>query len=107
MRRAVVALMLTGSVLVNIGCAVNHVDRPGPGSPGTVEFIGDVVYLSVEGGFHGIITRKGRRLNPVNLNESLQREGVVVAGAYQVREDIAGIRQWGTIVELVHQRRIR
>lgn len=105
MNRVIVSLLLTTGLLFNPGCAVDHIDGPGLGGPRPVEFVGEVVYVPVEGGFHGIIDRNGRKLNPLNLDESLKKEGIAIEGAYRVREDVVGIRQWGTIVELIHQQR--
>lgn len=106
MSRVVVFLLLTAGLLVSPGCADDHIEGPGAGGNPRFEFVGQVVYVSVEGGFHGIITEDGRKLNPMNLAESLKRDGIVIEGAYRVREDVAGIRQWGAIVELVHQQRV-
>lgn len=104
MSRTIVALYLTVGLLVTGGCAV-PVDGPGRGGHRPVAFIGKVVYVPVEGGFHGVVTRDGRKLDPMNLHESLRREGLVIEGVYRVREGMASIRQWGTIVELVRQQR--
>jgi len=97
--------LLTVGLLGSPGCAVDHIEGPGAGGARPIEFIGEVVYVPVEGGFHGIIAGNGRKLDPMNLADSLKRDGIVIKGAYHVREDVMGIRQWGTIVELVHQQR--
>lgn len=106
MNRVIISLLLTTGLLFNPGCALDPIDRPGHGGARAVEFTGEVVYVPVEGGFHGIISRNGRKLNPVNLDESLKREGAAIEGVYRVRQDAAGIHQWGTIVELIHQQRV-
>lgn len=105
MSRVFASLLLTWGMFISPGCAVYPVDSPGRGGAGPVEFIGEVVYVPVEGGFHGIISRNGRKLNPMNLDDSLKRDGIVIEGVYRVRQDVAGIRQWGTTVELMHQQR--
>lgn len=103
MSRVIVPLLLAAGVLFNAGCAVNRLDGPVHNGADAVEFVGEVIYVPVEGGFYGIITRNGRKLNPMNLHESLKREGIVLEGVYRVRDDVVGIRQWGTTVELIHQ----
>lgn len=102
MNRVIVSILLTIGLLSSPGCAVDRIDGPGGGRP--VDFVGEIVYVPVEGGFHGIIDGNGRKLNPMNLDSSLKRDGLVIEGTYRVREDVAGFRQWGTIVELIHQR---
>lgn len=106
MSRVIVPLLLAAAFLFNPGCAVNGIHGPVHNGAGAVEFAGKVIYVPVEGGFYGIITSNGRRLDPLNLHESLKREGIALEGVYRVREDVAGIRQWGTIVELIHQRSV-
>ena len=59
--------------------------------------------MDLEGKFHGIVAGDGRRLNPLNLDHSLRRDGTVIEGGAQVRDDVAGIRQRETIVLLVYQ----
>jgi hypothetical protein len=106
MSRVATLLLLTAGLLAGAGCAVDQLPGPGIGGDSRpTEFIGEVVYVRVEGGFHGIVTHDGRKLDPINLAESLKRAGMIIEGAYRVRDDVIGIRQWGTIVELVHQQR--
>lgn len=104
MSRVIIPLLLAAGFLFNPGCAVDGIDGPVHDGAGPVEFTGKVIYVPVEGGFYGIISSNGRKLNPMNLDESLKKEGIAVEGVYRVREDVVGIRQWGTTVELIHQK---
>lgn len=104
MSRVIIPLLLAAGILFNAGCAVDGIDGPGHGGAGDIEFVGEVIYVPVEGGFYGIISSNGRKLNPMNLDESLKQERIAVEGVYRVREDVVGIRQWGTTVELIHQK---
>lgn len=106
MSRVIILILLTAGLLLSLGCAVDRIDGPGLGGPRPVEFTGEVVYVPLEGGFYGIIDRSGRKLNPMNLDESLKKDGIAIEGVYRARPDVAGIRQWGTIVELIHQQRV-
>lgn len=57
-------------------------------------FTGKVVYNDFEGGFWGIITKKGVKLHgkiPVNL----QKKDLIVKGFYTVKEDVISMRMWG------------
>lgn len=104
MRRVILPLLLAAGFVFNAGCAVDGMDGPVHGGPRPVEFTGEVIYVPVEGGFYGIISSNGQKLNPMNLDESLKREGTALEGVYRVREDVVGFRQWGTTVELIHQK---
>lgn len=64
---------------------------------GTV-FTGRVVFVDLEGGFWGVITDKGAKLDggvPPNLRIHNQR----VRGAYRVNKDLASFRMWGELVQ--------
>jgi len=97
-------LWLTGLVLLGVlwGCGTSPTPSVGQHSPqaSLVAFEGTVRYISLEGGFYGIETDTGVRLNPVNLPEGLQRNGLGVRGKYVKAGDVAGIQMWGTPVEV-------
>lgn len=78
--------------LVLIACA--HAAAPG------TSFEGQVVHVVVEGGFYGITTTDGQRLDPVNLPDDLKQDGLPVEGAYVVKEGAHSFHMWGKIVEL-------
>lgn len=75
-------------------------DRGVEGAQDVISFKGRVVYLSLEGGFWGIISDGGQRYDPLVLPEQFQIEGLRVAGKVR-RRNVAHFHMWGTIVELV------
>jgi len=61
---------------------------------------GTVTYVDLEGGFYGIITDDGKKLDPTNLPETFKEDGLKVRFRSEEKEGGFGIRMWGTIVEL-------
>ena len=64
-------------------------------------FQGQVVYKGFEGGFFGIVTDAGERLNPVNLAPECRQNGLRVQGTYRPLEGTVTIQMWGQPVELL------
>lgn len=65
------------------------------------DFRGRIVYKDFEGGFFGILTEKGERLNPVNLPPKCRQNGLRVRGTYRFLEQTMSIQMWGQQVELL------
>ena len=63
-------------------------------------FKGKIVYNDFEGGFYGILTDDGERLDPLNLDEKFTKEGITVEGKYKERRDLVSYHMWGIIVEV-------
>lgn len=62
---------------------------------------GKVVYLDLSGGFWGIETEDGEKLNPSSgLPASFQKEGLKVSVAYKPSNAFS-IHMWGKNVDLV------
>ena len=82
-------------ILFAVGCS--HIQ------PETAErtFQGRVVYKDFEGGFYGILTEAGERLNPVNLPAECRQKGIRVRGTYRLLEGTMTIQMWGRPVELL------
>jgi hypothetical protein len=53
------------------------------------------------GGFFGILTEEGERLNPVNLPVKCRQNGLRVRGTYRFLEQTMSIQMWGQPVELL------
>lgn len=61
---------------------------------------GTVKYISLEGGFYGIITDGNKNLDPVNLPEEFQVDGKRIKFDYKPTKDQVSFHMWGLIVEL-------
>ena len=72
-----------------------------PNSPDLVRGTGTVRYLSIEGGFYGIVGDDGRHFDPTNLPDSLRADSVHVRYLARVRRDLASYHMWGEIVDLI------
>ena len=62
---------------------------------------GTVKYISLEGGFYGIITDANEPLDPVNLSKEFQKDGMRVTFSYKIKKDAASFHMWGQIIELI------
>ena len=72
---------------------------------GTIRDIGQVKYIGVEGGFWGIIGSNGN-YEPVNLPKKYCVDGMWVMFTAKVRDDMASIRMWGRIIEIIRIEKI-
>lgn len=62
---------------------------------------GTVKYISLEGGFYGIITDDNKNLDPLNLSKEFQVDGKRIYFKYIGKKDMASFHMWGTIVEII------
>lgn len=67
---------------------------------------GTVKYLSLEGGFFGIVGDDGKHYNPVNLDEEFRVDGLRVQFKARISENQVSGQMWGTIVEIIEIRKI-
>lgn len=66
-----------------------------------MSFEGTVVLLGIEGGFLGVLTNDGQKLDG-GLPIALRKEGLVIKGRYRVVEGVGSTRMWGKQVEFSH-----
>ena len=62
---------------------------------------GTVKYLTMEGGFYGIITDDGKRLLPMGLAPEYRQHGAKVKVQGELIKDMMTIQQWGTPFKVV------
>jgi hypothetical protein len=85
------------------GGAGRQMDADGP----EVERVtGTVRHVDLEGGFYGIETDDGRKLDPVNLPEEIRQDGLRIEARVEVLRDRVSIRMWGTLVRIVEFKRL-
>lgn len=58
------------------------------GDKGFLNAKGIVKYLSLEGGFYGIITGDNQHFDPLNLPKEFQKDGMQIYFKYVKRKDI-------------------
>ena len=72
----------------------------------SLEDTGTVKYVNLEGGFYGIVSDNGQKLDPVNLKDEFKKDGLRVKFVYSLKKNGANIHQWGKIVEILSIRKI-
>ncbi len=66
-----------------------------------IEGRGTIKYISLEGGFYGIIGDRGDKYFPLNLPEEFRQDCLRVEFKAKIRKDVATIQMWGVPVELI------
>ncbi len=67
---------------------------------------GTVRHIEVEGGFYGIVTDDGTNLDPVNLPEEFQKDGLRLEARVVPLRDGVSIHMWGTPVRIIEFKRL-
>lgn len=67
----------------------------------TMEGTGTVRFIDLEGGFYGIETDAGEKLDPVNLRSEFEQDGLRVRFRVRMVKEVMTIHQWGTPVEIL------
>jgi hypothetical protein len=95
-RLAVITILfLSVLVLASAGC----------GSSSRISGKGTVRFVTLEGGFYGIVADNGHHYDPINLDEELQEDGLRVRFKAE-RRDVASIHMWGQLIEIVEIEKI-
>ena len=92
----ITVLFLSVSALAGAGC----------GSRTEISDTGTVRFITLEGGFYGIVADDGHHYDPINLGQELQVDGIRIRFTAKRCTDIAYIHMWGDIIEIVEFARI-
>lgn len=91
----VIFLALAVALLATAGCrGTTHAKE-------LISETGTVRYVDLEGGFFGIVGDSGKRYEAIGLGREFQKDGLRVRFVAKERDDLASVRQWGVIIELV------
>jgi|GEM_PF-3253576 len=66
-----------------------------------------VTWVDLVGGFYGLVLNEevpgveGFQLEPINLPEEFQHDGLAIQGTFRILEDWASIYMWGVMVEVL------
>jgi len=86
-------------LILSVACSESLLDYPTDNyATGTVRFI------SLEGGFYGILTDDAKHFDPINLTKEFQVDGKRIFFRFVEKKDMASFHMWGTIVELFNVR---
>ncbi len=104
---------LYGTVVIGLGLigASEGCHHPSPadsktGAVPSQTVTGTVRYIDVEGGFYGIVTDDGKKLDPVNLPREFRKDGVRIRARVEPLQDRISIRMWGTPVRIIEFQRL-
>jgi len=89
-------LFLSVSALAGAGC----------GSRTEISGTGTVRFITLEGGFYGIVADDGLHYDPINLGRELHEDGIRIRFKAEKRKDLASVHMWGDIIEIVEVARI-
>ncbi len=65
-----------------------------------VKTTGRIVYISLEGGFYGILGDDGVKYDPVNLSSDFQQDSLGVRFEGKILTDQTSIHMWGKLLQL-------
>lgn len=71
----------------------------------SVNFKGTVNYITLEGGFWGIISEDGKKYDPINLEESFKIENMPVEVEARVINS-PSVHMWGKVIEILSINRL-
>ncbi|WP_196141031.1 hypothetical protein [Aliikangiella sp. G2MR2-5] len=60
-----------------------------------VQMKGTIQYISLEGGFYGIVTENGQKLLPMNLDKAFMQDGAIIEFSGKMESGMMTIQQWG------------
>ncbi len=83
--------LLAPVMMLTFGCA--KVD--------TVSIEGKVKYITLEGGFWGIVGNDGKNYEPVTLITKYQTDGQSVKVRAEILRDQSSVHQWGTLIKII------
>jgi len=70
------------------------------GAQDEISFLAEVKWISLEGGFFGLVTEDGRKFLPLNLPEEFKKKGLKVRVKGNIKKDIATVQMWGMPFEI-------
>ena len=94
-----------GKYMSNSPHSIPREDEPLSSTPLFLK-TGTVRYISLEGGFYGIVTDTGEKYLPLNLPEEYRVDGLRVEFKARIRRDVVTIYMWGIPIEIIEIRRL-
>jgi hypothetical protein len=85
------AFLLTGACIANFGTS---------GAQDEISFVGEVRWISIEGGFFGLVAEDGRKFFPLNVPQEFKKEGLKIRVKGNIKKGIATVQMWGAPFEI-------
>jgi hypothetical protein len=108
--KKILAAIILPIIFIPAGCASAN-GTPVPATSETPEMTestathisgsGTVRFLTIEGGFWGIVGDDGENYDPLALDPAFQKEGLRVRFEAVPETDMMSTRMWGTLITLV------
>jgi len=95
----ILTLLLLGAACTNETANLKAAEPAATPEP-SFSFTGTVTHVPLEGGFFGIVTDDGQRLDPVNLPAAVRQDGLRIRGLARKIAASIGFHMWGTRVEI-------
>jgi hypothetical protein len=87
----IIALLLVAlTITALVGC----------GRGEAISGTGTVKFVQLEGSFYGIVGDDNKQYEPMNLDQTYQKDGLRVRFQAKIRQDMASIYMWGKIIEI-------
>ena len=83
--------VLTGACVLSFGTGAAQDE---------ISFVGEVKWISLEGGFFGLVAEDGRKFFPLNLPEEFKKEGLKIRVKGNIGKGIATVQMWGIPFEI-------
>jgi hypothetical protein len=89
-------LIITGilAILVSIGLSGCNEDM-------TIQDTGIIKYITLEGGFYGIITDKQEHYDPINLPDAYKQDNIRIKFKANYMKDQNNIHMWGELIYIL------
>ena len=87
----VLTLLLTAACIATYGSG---------SAQGDISFVGEVRWISLEGGFFGLVAEDGRKFFPLNLPQEFKKEGLKIRVKGNIKKGIATVQMWGAPFEI-------
>lgn len=93
-------LLLIPLLLLLVACPAMSDSSPGAKKASTLRLEATVVFVSLDGGFYGLVSTDGHRFDPVNLPAPMRQNGLKVLVKARLLPPSAGTHMWGRRIEI-------
>jgi len=92
MKKKILFILLITLIVANLSCGFLPKKSNG--------IFGTVLFLSMEGGFYGIVSDTGQKYDPINLPKKFEIDGLKVEFWPEPFDGFTSFHMWGELVEI-------
>ncbi len=100
----IIGLLFTFFCFLTVSMIIIYSEEPT--NDKIVSGTGEIVFISFEGGFYGIVSDYRMHYDPINLPDEFKIDGLRISFKAKIRDDLVSFHMWGTIIELLSIDRI-